>query len=335
VRLPSPVPRRSNGLDFTDQVVVVTGASSGLGRAIAQAFGQQRARVALLARNVEALENAAREVDALGGSALVCPVDVADAEAVERAAQTIEERWHGLDVWINCAMLTVLSPVSDTTPEEFRRVTDVTYLGYVHGTLAALKRMRPRNRGTIVQIGSALAYRSIPLQSAYCAAKAAVRGFTDSLRCELIHDRSRVKLSMLQVPAINTPQVTRQRNKLDRLSQPVPPMFSPEAIADVVVWAARHAPRELLVGQPTLQAVWGQKLAPGLLDRYLGRTGYRAQLTDRPNEQHGRDILWETLPGDPGAHGPYRNQEHGPDLPMRLWLRLAQLRAVVKHISTS
>jgi short-subunit dehydrogenase len=236
---------------------------------------------------------------------------------VERAAAAVERQWGRIDTWVNCAMATVFAPVADTTPEEYRRVTEVTYLGYVYGTQAALRRMRPRDQGTIIQIGSALAYRSIPLQSAYCAAKAAIRGFTDSLRTELIHERSHVRLSMLQLPAVNTPQSLRQRNKLDRQQQPVPPLYSPESIAELVVWAAEHAPREMLIGRPTLQAVLAQKLVPGLLDWYLGRNGYEAQLIDRPNDQPG-DILFDTLPGDPGAHGPYRDRERGPDLQMRL-----------------
>jgi NAD(P)-dependent dehydrogenase (short-subunit alcohol dehydrogenase family) len=299
-------------------VVVVTGASSGVGRAIARAFGATGARVALLARNEEALHAAAEEVNGAGGEALVLPMDVADAGAVEHAAATVEARWGGLDVWVNCAMATVFAPVSETTAEEYRRVTEVTYLGYVHGTQAALRRMRPRDAGTIIQIGSALAYRSIPLQSAYCAAKAAIRGFTDSLRTELIHEGSQIKLSMLHLPAVNTPQATRQRNKLPRQAIPVPPLYTPESIAELVLWAAEHTPREMLIGRPTVQAVWGQKVAPRLLDLYLGKTGYRRQMVDRPNEQDGRDILFETLPGDPGAHGPYRDRERGPDWQMRL-----------------
>jgi NADP-dependent 3-hydroxy acid dehydrogenase YdfG len=305
-----------------DQVVVVTGASSGVGRACVRAFAARGARVGLIARNEEALNAAADEVRAAGGEALVLPLDVADADAVERAAAAVVARWGTIDTWVNNAMLTVFAPSMQVTPEEYRRVTEVTYLGYVHGTLAALRWMLPRDEGLVIQIGSALAYRSIPLQGAYCAAKAAIRAFTDTLRTELIHDGSHVKLSMLQLPAVNTPQATRQRNKLDRQARPVPPMFSPESIAEQVVWAAEHAPREMLIGRPTVQAVWAQKLIPGLLDLYLGKTGYQAQLTDRPNDQRGRDILRDTLPGDPGAHGPYRDQERGPDLLMRLRTRL-------------
>lgn len=243
-----------------DQVVVVTGASSGVGRAIARAFGDQGAKVALIARNDEALRNAAGEIEKKGGEALVLPLDVADAAAVDRAADQVMERWGRIDTWVNCAMLTVVAPAWDTTPEEFRRVTEATYLGYVHGTLAALRHMRARDEGTIIQIGSALAYRSIPLQSAYCAAKAAIRGFTDALRSELIHEGINVKLSQVHLPVVNTPQSVRQRNKMPKQQQPVPPLFTPESIAERVVWAAQHQPREMLLGWPTTTAVWGQKL---------------------------------------------------------------------------
>jgi NAD(P)-dependent dehydrogenase (short-subunit alcohol dehydrogenase family) len=277
----------------------------------------QRAKVGLIARNTDALEKAAEEIRLAGGEALVLPTDVADAEAIERAAAQVEAEWGRIDVWVNCAMTTVFAPIVETTPDEFRRVTEVTYLGFVYGTLAALKRMRPRDEGTIIQIGSALAYRSIPLQGAYCAAKAAIRGFTDSLRTELIHDGSHIKLTMLQLPAVNTPQSVRQRNKMPKQSQPVPPLFMPESIADLVVRAAIDPPREMLIGRPTVQAVWAQKFAPGLLDWYLGKYGYQSQFTDQPNRQHG-DILFESQPGDPGAHGPYRDREQGPDLVMRL-----------------
>ena len=300
------------------RVVVVTGASSGIGRAVVRALAGRGAKLGLIARSEEALVVAAEDVCQAGGEALVLPLDVADAAAVERAAAVIEERWGPIDVWINNAMATVFAPVAQTTAEEYRRVTEVTYLGYVHGTLAALRRMRPRDEGTIVQIGSALAYRSIPLQSAYCAAKAAVRGFTDSLRTELIHDGSAVRLCMLQLPAVNTPQAVRQRNKLPRQAQPMPPLFSPESIAESVIWAIEHGPREMLIGVPTVQAVWGQKFAPALLDRYLANKGFEPQMADEPNDQHGCDILFEPLPGDPGAHGPYRERERGADLQMRL-----------------
>ncbi len=299
------------------QIVVVTGASSGVGRAVARAFGARGARVALVARTIEALDACAREIEDAGGEALVCTADVADAAAVERAAAAAEARWGRIDVWVNAAMATVLAPVENTTPAEYRRVTEVTYLGYVHGTLAALKRMRPRDAGTIVQVGSALAFRSIPLQSAYCAAKAAIRAFTDSLRTELLHDGSAVRLTQVHLPAVNTPQSERQRNKMPKRQQPVPPLFSPEAIAETILWAADHAPRQMLVGMPTLKAVWGQKFIPGLLDRYLARAGWEPQFVDEPNDQRA-DMLFEILPGDPGAHGPYRDRERQHDWQMRL-----------------
>lgn len=300
------------------QVVVVTGASSGVGRAVARAFGHRGARVGLLARNEDGLNGAADEIRASGGDALVCPVDVSDAAAVERAASQVESEWGPIDIWVNCAMATVFAPFMDTTPEEFRRVTETTYLGYVHGTQAALRRMQPRDRGTIVQIGSALAFRSIPLQSTYCGAKHAIVGFTDSVRTELIHQGSNVKITAVHLPAVNTPQPLRQRNKMPHRSQPVPPMFSPESIADQILWASEHAPRGLLVGFPTVQAVWAQKFFPGLLDWYLGKKGWNSQFVDKPNEQNGEDILFETLPGDPGAHGPFEQREHGPDFVMKL-----------------
>ena len=306
-----------------EQVVVVTGCSSGVGRAIAQAFGARGARVGLLARNHEALDDAAAEIRGAGGQALVLPTDVADADAVEAAAARIEAEWDRIDTWINVAMVTVFAPVWQMAPDEYRRVTDVTYLGYVHGTLAALRRMLPRNEGTIIQIGSALAYRSIPLQSAYCAAKAAIRGFTDSLRTELIHDKKTgIRISMLQLPAVNTPQATRQRNKMPKQSQPVPPMYAPEVIGEMALYAAEHAPREMLIGHSTVEAVWSELLLRVVgraewLDRYVAGT-WPKQMVDTPNQQHGHDILFDTLPGDPGAHGPYRDREHAADWQMRV-----------------
>src|SRR5437763_6998879 len=245
------------------QVVVVTGAGAGLGRAIVQAFARRGASIGLIARGRERLEDAKHDVERLGGRALILPTDVADAEAVERAAATAEAELGPIDVWVNNAMTTVFSPVREMTADDYKRVTDVTYLGFVYGTLAALKRMQPRDRGTIVQIGSALAYRSIPLQSAYCAAKHAMVGFTDSLRAELIHDQSQVRLTVVHMPALNTPQFSWCRSRMPRKPQPVPPIFQPEVGARAVYWAAHHHRRELLVGWPTVQAVWGQKFLPG------------------------------------------------------------------------
>jgi NADP-dependent 3-hydroxy acid dehydrogenase YdfG len=311
-----------------EQVVVITGATSGVGRACARAFARRGAKVALIARNEEALNTAASEVRDTGGETLALALDLADDEAVNQAADRIVERWGRIDTWINNAMLTVFAPVTKTTPDEYRRVTDVTYHSYVYGTQAALRHMLPRNEGNIIQIGSALAYRSIPLQSAYCAAKAATRAFTDSLRTEFIHDGTKIKLSMVHLPAINTPQPVRQRNKMDRQAQPVPPMFTPESIADSIVWAAENMPREMLVSWPTVRAVWGQKLAPGLADWYLGKYGYEDQLTDIPNDPDSPDILYESLPGDPGARGPYVDEERGPDWQMMLRMRPVKSLAV-------
>ena len=300
-----------------DRVVVITGASAGIGRATARAFGARGAKVALIARNEPALEAAAEEVRQRGGEALVCRADVADAAAVERAAAAVEEHWGHIDTWVNNAMVTVFAPALDITPEEYRRVTDVTYLGYVYGTLAAVRRMRRRDEGTVIQVGSALVYRSIPLQSAYCAAKAAMRGFNDSLRTELIHDGSNVQLCMIQLPAVNTPQPIVQRNKMPRQAQPVPPMYSPELIADAIVYLAEHPRRELVVGGSSLKAIMGQKLIPGLLDRHLGKNGWDAQLVQKPNDPTRPGCLFEPVPGDHGAHGPYREQEKTRSL--QLW----------------
>ncbi|HWN11474.1 MAG TPA: SDR family oxidoreductase [Pyrinomonadaceae bacterium] len=287
------------------EVVVVTGASAGLGRAIVRAFAREGAHIGLLARGVDGLEGARRDVEGLGGKALVIPVDVADAEAIERAAESVEREFGLIDIWINNAMVSVFSPVKKMTPEEYKRVTEVTYLGVVYGTLAALKRMLPRDRGVIVQVGSALAYRGIPLQSAYCAAKHAIQGFHDSLRSELIHDKSNVRVTMVQLPAMNTPQFSWVKSRLPRKPQPVPPIYQPEIGADAVLFAAHHDRREMYVGYPTVEAILGDKIAPGFADWYLARNGYEAQQTDDPVEPDRRDNLWEPVPGDHGAHGTF------------------------------
>src|SRR5919204_3228072 len=315
----SPNSKRPKGRELAGQVVVVTGASSGIGRAIARAFAREGARVGLTARNREALEHAAAEVRAAGSEALVLPLDVADAGALEAAAGEIERTLGPIEVWVNDAMVTVLSPIKEMTADEFRRVTEVTYLGTVYGTLAALHKMIPRDEGVIIQIGSALAYRSIPLQSAYCGAKAAIRGFTDSLRTELIHDRSRVKVSMLQLPAVNTPQFDVVRTRMPRHPQPVPPIYEPEVIAEAVLYAARHAPRELWVGGGAIKAILGQKVIPSLLDRYLARTGYESQQTDQPVDAGRPDNLYEPVSGDRGAHGDFDAQSRSRSL--ELWAR--------------
>src|SRR5688500_18035584 len=244
------------------EVVVITGASAGVGRATARAFASRRASIGLLARGREGLEPARQEVEELGGRALVVPTDVADSDQVESAAVAVEAAFGPIDVWVNNAMVSVFSPAKQMTAAEFRRVTDVTYLGYVYGTLAALRRMLPRDRGTIIQVGSALAYRGIPLQSAYCAAKHAIQGFTESVRCELMHERSNVKITMVQMPAVNTPQFGWVKSRLPRNPQPVPPIFQPEVAADAIVHAAQQYRREWYVGWPTVKAIVGDKLAP-------------------------------------------------------------------------
>jgi short-subunit dehydrogenase len=290
--------------------VVITGASAGLGRATAREFGKQGARVGLIARGMEGLEAAKREIESSGGAALVLPLDVADASAMEDAADTVEREFGPIDIWVNNAMTSVFSPIKEMQPEEYKRVTEVTYLGVVYGSLAALKRMLPRDRGTIVQVGSALAYRSIPLQSAYCAAKHAIAGFTDSLRCELLHDKSKVRVTMVQMPALNTPQFGWVKSRLKHRAQPVPPIFQPEVGAKAIYWAAHHTRREMYVGWPTVEAIVGNKLAPGLLDRYLGKTGFGSQQTSEPENPNRPDNLWEPLKGDYGARGRFERRAH-------------------------
>lgn len=285
------------------KVVVITGASAGVGRATVRRFAKDGACIGLLARGNDGLEAARQEVEAADGRALALPVDVADAAKVEAAAEAIEKQFGPIDIWINDAMTSVFSPLKEMTPEEFRRVTEVTYLGVVYGTMSALKRMLPRDRGTIVQVGSALAYRSIPLQSAYCGAKHAIHGFTDSLRCELIHDKSNVHVTMVQLPAVNTTQFGWVRNRLPNHPQPLGPVYQPEVAAEAIHWAAHHRRRELYLGMPSVESIVGNKIAPSLLDQYLGRKGYDGQQTSQPKDPHAPDNLWEPVPGDHGAHG--------------------------------
>jgi short-subunit dehydrogenase len=299
------------------EVVVITGASAGVGRATAEAFARRGARIGLIARGLERLEAARRDVEALGGTALILPADVADADAVEAAASRAERELGPIDVWVNNAMTSVFSPVKEMTAEEFRRVTEVTYLGYVHGTLAALRRMLPRDRGTIVQVGSALAYRSIPLQAAYCASKHAVTGFTESLRCELLNDQSQVRVTEVHMPALNTPQFGWVKSRLPRKAQPVPPIYQPEVAAEAIYWAAHHRRRELLVGWSTVQAVWGNKLLPGVIDWYLARTAYDGQQYDGPEDRDRPNNLWEPAPGLRGAHGDF--DDRASDRCWQLW----------------
>jgi NAD(P)-dependent dehydrogenase (short-subunit alcohol dehydrogenase family) len=292
-------------------VVVVTGASAGVGRAVVRAFAREGADIGLLARGTDGLEGARREVEAAGGRALALTTDVADADQVEAAAGRVEAELGPIDVWVNNAMVSVFSPVRELQPDEVRRVTEVTYLGVVYGTLAALKRMLPRDQGAIVQVGSALAYRGIPLQAAYCGAKHAIQGFTESLRCELLHDKSGVHVSMVQLPAMNTPQFDWVKSRLPREPQPVPPIYAPEIAAEAIVWASRHRRREISVGAPTVAAIWGNKVASGLLDRYLAATGYDSQQTDKPADPNRPDNLWQPVAGDHGAHGRFASRTSG------------------------
>lgn len=309
-------------------VVVITGASAGVGRATACAFARLGAKIGLIARGIDGLEGARKDVEHLGGTALVLPADVSHADRVEAAAAMVEEKFGPIDIWVNNAMVSVFSPVKEMKPEEFQRVTEVTYLGVVYGTLSALKRMLPRDRGHIIQVGSALAYRGIPLQAAYCGAKHAIQGFTESLRCELLHDKSNVQITMVQMPALNTPQFSWVRSRLPRKPQPVPPIYQPEVAADAIVYAATNSRREMQVGLPTVIAVEGNKIAPGLLDHYLARTNYDAQQTEEPVESDRRDNLWAPLPGDHGAHGSFdrRSYRFSPQLwanEHRGWLAFA------------
>ena len=287
------------------RVVVVTGASAGVGRATVRAFAERGAHLGLLARGGAGLEGARQEVEAAGGRALALPVDVSQPDQVELAATAIEEELGPIDVWVNDAMLSVFSPVKEMTAEEFRRVTEVTYLGYVNGTLTALRRMLPRDHGVIVQVGSALAYRGIPLQAAYCGAKHAIQGFNEALRCELLHDKSNVRVTMVQMPALNTPQFSWVKSRLPNFPQPVPPIFQPEVAAEAIVWAAAHDRREYNVGWPTTLAIFANKIAPGLLDHYLARTNYQAQQTDRPASPDRQNNLHQPVDDDRdhGAHG--------------------------------
>jgi short-subunit dehydrogenase len=299
------------------EVVVITGASAGVGRATVRAFAARGASIGLLARGQEGLEAAKREVEAAGGKALAIPTDVADAGAVEEAARRIEEELGPIDIWVNNAMTSVFSPFKEMNAEEFKRVTEVTYLGYVHGTMSALKRMLPRDRGTIVQVGSALAYRGIPLQSAYCGAKHAIQGFTESVRSELFHDKSNVWITMVQMPALNTPQFEWVKSRLPHKSQPVPPIYQPEVAAEAIYWAAHNHRRELNVGANTSIFLWGNKLVPLFGDWYLSRTGYKSQQTQEPRDPNQPDNLWQPVAGDHGAHGDF--DEQAKEESLQLW----------------
>jgi NAD(P)-dependent dehydrogenase (short-subunit alcohol dehydrogenase family) len=300
------------------QVVVITGASAGVGRATARRFAEDGARIGLIARGRAGLEATQREVEARGGEALVLPCDVADAAAVEAAAAAVEEAFGPIDVWVNDAMVTIYAEFADIEPDEFERATQVTYLGTVWGTRSALKRMIPRDRGSIVQVGSALAYRGIPLQSAYCGAKHAIKGFTESVITELLHNESDVHVGMVQLPGMNTPQFTWGRTKLPKQTQPVPPIFQPEVAADAVHFCAQSRRREIYVGFPTVKTIVGEKLAPWLVDRYLAKTGYKSQQTDQPLDPRGHDNLFDPVEEDRGAHGPFDDQARSNSIQYRL-----------------
>ena len=301
-----------------NETVVVTGASAGVGRATVRTFAGRGARVGLLARGTEGLEGAKRDVERLGGEALAVPTDVANADEVEDAAAQVEDAFGEIDVWVNDAMTGVFAEFTDIEPEEYERVTDVCYHGQVHGTRTALRRMIPRDRGAIVLVGSALAYRGIPLQSAYCGAKHAVEGMFDSLRAELLHNDSNVQVTMVQLPGMNTPQFGWVRSKLPKKAQPVPPIYQPEVAAEAIVWAAHHDRREVYVGSSSMQVIVGNKLFPGLADRYLARTAYGGQQTGDLKPEDRPDNLFEPVEGDRGAHGDF--DEQARSWSPQLWL---------------
>jgi short-subunit dehydrogenase len=303
------------------EVVVITGASAGVGRAAVREFAKHGASIGLVARGRDGLAGARREVEALGGKALALPTDVADPEQVEDAARQVENKLGPIDIWVNNAMASVFSPVKEMKAEEYKRVTEVTYLGYVYGTLSALKRMLPRDRGTLVYVGSALAYRSIPLQSAYCAGKHAILGFFASLRTELMHDRSNVHVTMVQMPALNTPQFGWVKSRLPHKAQPVPPIYQPEVAARAIYYAAHHPKRrEYYAGWSTVEAIFGNKIAPSFADRYLARTGYESQQHDGPEDPNRPNNLWKPVAGDHGAHGSFDNRAQTRSL--ELWAEM-------------
>jgi NAD(P)-dependent dehydrogenase (short-subunit alcohol dehydrogenase family) len=313
----------ANGTDVRGKVVVVTGASGGVGRATARLLGRHGAAVALFARGERGVRAAARDVIEAGGRALPVTVDVADYQALTRAADHVENTLGPIDIWINVAFATVFGPFTEISPAEFERATDVTYLGFVWGTRVALERMRPRERGVIVQTGSAMAYRGIPLQSVYSGAKHAIQGFTEALRCELLHEQSKIAVTMVQLPAINTPQFDWAASRLSRHPQPVPPIYQPEVAAHAVVHAATHPRRrEYWVGGSTVLTLLGNKIAAGLLDRYLARTAYSSQLTEEL-EPTDTENLWEPADAnsadgtDHGAHGSFERAAHPTSL--QLW----------------
>ncbi|HLJ15564.1 MAG TPA: SDR family oxidoreductase [Bryobacteraceae bacterium] len=309
------------------KVVVVTGASAGVGRAVVAEFARQGAHIGLIARGRERLESARREVEELGGKALMLPVDVADAQQIEQAAGRVEQELGPIDIWVNNAMTTIFAPFLEITPEEFKRATEVTYLGQVYGTLAALKRMRARDRGIVIQVCSALSYRSIPLQSPYCGAKHAIVGFTDSIRSELMHDHSNVHITAVMLPAMNTPQFNWCRTRLPRHPQPVPPIFQPEVAAHAIVWAAQHKRREVYVGWPTVEAIYAQEIAPSFADRYLAKHAFDDQQTAEPVSPNRPDNLFEPVQADYAAHGIFGDRAKSFSVQSSIDLELMNLTA--------
>ncbi len=297
-------------MSSTGEVVVITGASGGVGRAAARRFGAEGARVGLIARGRKGLEGAAREVEQAGGQALVLPLDVSDYDQVEAAAASVEDAFGPIDIWVNDAMVTVYAEFLDIEPDEFRRATEVSYLGMVWGTRVALKRMVPRDRGSIVQVCSAMSYRGIPLQSPYCGAKAACKNFTESILTELMHHKSKVRISMIQLPGLNTTQFTWGRTKLPKQTMPVPPIYQPEIAADAIHHAAHHKRRQIYVGWPTVMNIIGERVAPWMLDRYLAKTGFGSQMTDHDLDPQRHDNLFEPVNEDRGAHGPFDDKAH-------------------------
>lgn len=290
------------------QTVAVTGASAGIGRAIAKAFAKEGARVGLIARSSEALEQVRTEIERAGGEALTLPCDVSKSDELEAAAERLEQVFGPIETWVNCAMVTIFSTVKHITPQEYQRVTDVTYHGSVFGTMVALKRMRERNKGHIIQVGSALSYRSIPLQSAYCGAKHAIRGFTDSLRAELIHENVAVELSMVQLPAFNTPQFNWARNHMHKNPQPLPPIHDPALAAEAIIWTNKNPQREVWVGVPSWKSILGHKLFPGFLDRYVASKAWKGQFTDTKPDPQGTDNLFNTVESLHSEHGPFSDR---------------------------
>jgi NAD(P)-dependent dehydrogenase (short-subunit alcohol dehydrogenase family) len=320
-----PAHRSKTATGDRERVAVITGASAGVGRATARALARRGWSLGLLSRGRRGLDAAREEVARAGVGAVAVPTDVADAAAVREAADRVERELGPIDAWINNAMTSVFGPFLEVSLDDVRRVTEVTYLGYVHGTRAALECMRARDRGVIVQVGSALAFRGIPLQAAYCGAKHAIRGFSDSVRCELLHDRSRIRICEVHLPALNTPQFRWVRSVLRREARPVPPIYEPEIAADAIAWILEHPRRSMWVGPSTVGTIVASSIAPGLLDRFLAKTGYRAQQTREPRDPNRPDNLYAPVDEDVGAHGPFAGAAHAGTVQLRMSERVHEL----------